>query len=196
MSEGLTGSPTPPRGHMLSPSLQRGAALAFSVGLSVALFVFRDRIAQLSAYSYLGLFLVSLIGNATVLLPVPSLAATFIAGGIFNPLLAGLVSGAGMAAGELSGYLAGYGGTAIVRPSEYPTLLRIKHWMERHGFVTIAALAAIPNPIFDLAGVAAGMSRFPVQNFLLACFLGKTAKALVIAFLGARSLHILGWSVP
>jgi len=196
MSDGLTASPTPQPGHVLSPRLQRGAALAFSVGLSAALFVFRDRIAQLSAYSYLGLFLVSLIGNATVLLPVPSLAATFIAGGIFNPLLAGLVSGAGMAVGELSGYLAGYGGTAIVRPNEYPTLLRIQHWMQRHGFVTVAALAAIPNPIFDLAGVAAGMSRFPVQNFLLACFLGKTAKALIIAFLGARSLHLLGQFVP
>lgn len=196
MSEGLTASSTRPRGRMLSPRLQRGAALAFSVGLSVALFLLRDRIAQLSAYSYVGLFLVSLVGNATVLLPVPSLAATFVAGGIFNPVLAGLVSGAGMAAGELSGYLAGYGGTAIVRPSEYPTLQRIQHWMQRHGFVTVVALAAIPNPVFDLAGVAAGMSRFPVQNFLLACFLGKTCKALIIAFLGARSLHLLGQYVP
>ena len=196
MSEGLTTSSTRPRGPVLSPRLQRGAALAFSVGLSVALFLLRDRIAQLSAYSYVGLFLVSLVGNATVLLPVPSLAATFVAGGIFNPVLAGLVSGAGMAAGELSGYLAGYGGTAIVRPSEYPTLLRIQRWMQRHGFVTVVVLAAIPNPVFDLAGVAAGMSRFPVQKFLLACFLGKTSKALIIAFLGARSLHLLGQYVP
>jgi uncharacterized membrane protein YdjX (TVP38/TMEM64 family) len=167
---------------------QRIAALLFSVGITVTLFLYRERIAQFSDYSYLGLLVISIIGNATVLLPVPSLAATFVAGGIFNPLLAGIVSGTGMAIGELSGYLAGYGGTAIVATTDQRVFQRLQSWMQRHGFLTIVILSAIPNPIFDLAGIAAGMSHFPVASFLAACFLGKTVKGLLFAFAGAHSV--------
>ena len=168
--------------------MQRVAALLFSVGLTFGLFVYREQLAQLSAYSYLGLLAVSIIGNATVLLPVPSLAATFIAGGVFSPVLAGVVSGAGMAIGELVGYLAGYGGTAVVETKNHSLFRRMQLWMQRHGFLTVFVLSAVPNPVFDLAGVAAGMSHFPVSRFLIACFLGKTVKGLAIAVAGAHSL--------
>jgi membrane protein YqaA with SNARE-associated domain len=170
------------------PLAWRGVALLFSLGVTIVIFLYRDRIAQLSSYSYLGLFVISIIGNATVLLPVPSLAATFVAGGVFNPVLAGVVSGAGMAIGELSGYLAGYGGTAIVGTRDLERFQRVQSWMQRHGVLTIFALSVIPNPIFDLAGIAAGMSHFPIGHFLMACFLGKTVKGLALALVGARSL--------
>jgi uncharacterized membrane protein YdjX (TVP38/TMEM64 family) len=170
------------------PPAYRIVALLFSVGITLVLFLYRERIAQFSTYSYLGLLAISIIGNATVLLPVPSLAATFVAGGIFNPVLAGIVSGTGMAIGELSGYLAGYGGTAIVATTDHEVFQRLQGWMQRHGFLTILVLSAIPNPIFDLAGIAAGMSHFPVGSFLAACFLGKAVKGLLFAFAGAHSL--------
>jgi uncharacterized membrane protein YdjX (TVP38/TMEM64 family) len=168
--------------------VQRLVALFFSVGLTLLIFHYRTQLSHFSSYSYLGLFVVSLVGNATVLLPVPSLAATFVAGSIFNPVLAGFVSGAGMAVGELTGYLAGYGGTAIVDTKDRVLFQRLQKWMERNGSLTIFVLSAIPNPIFDLAGVAAGMSHFPVNRFLLASFLGKSVKGLVIALAGSRSL--------
>lgn len=171
-----------------SALLQRLAALLFSLGLTVLIFIYRSQLGRFSSYSYLGLFIVSVVGNATVLLPIPSLAATFIAGSVFNPLLAGVVSGAGMALGELSGYLAGYGGTAIVDTKDRVLFQRLQNWMGRHGFLTVFILSAIPNPIFDLAGVAAGMSRFPVSRFLLAGFLGKSLKGLIFALAGSRSL--------
>jgi uncharacterized membrane protein YdjX (TVP38/TMEM64 family) len=168
--------------------VRRIAALLFSLGITLILFLYRERVAQFSAYSYLGLLAISIIGNATVLLPVPSLAATFVAGGIFNPVLAGIVSGAGMAIGELSGYLAGYGGTAVVAGTEQKLFQRLQRWMQRHGFLTIVVLSAIPNPVFDLAGIAAGVSHFPVASFLAACFVGKTVKGLLFAFAGAHSV--------
>jgi len=116
------------------------------------------------------------------------LAVAFVAGSIFNPLLAGVVSGAGMALGELSGYLAGYGGTAIVDTEDRMLFQRLQNWMERRGFLTILLLSAMPNPVFDLAGVAAGMSRFPLRLFLFAAFLGKSIKGLVFAMAGYQSL--------
>jgi len=167
-------------------------ALVLSLGITVVVFLQRERVAQFSSYSYFGLFVVSIMGNATVLLPVPSLAATFIAGGIFNPLLSGIVSGAGMAIGESSGYLAGYGGTAIVEGRDKARLGKLEIWMQRHGFLTLIALSAIPNPVFDLAGIAAGASHYPFGHFLLACLVGKTIKALAFAFAGAQSLPWIG----
>ena len=167
----------------------RIVALLFAVTITVLIFVYRDQLSQLGSYGYLGLFVVSAVGNATVLLPVPSLAATFMAGSLFNPLLAGVVSGAGMAVGEMSGYLAGYGGTAIIEKKDTKAYERLEGWMRRHGSVTIFVLSAIPNPVFDLAGIVAGMLRFPVWRFLVACFLGKTVKGIVFALAGAQSLQ-------
>jgi membrane protein YqaA with SNARE-associated domain len=160
----------------------------FALTISVLIFLYRDRVAEFASYGYLGLFLVSVVGNATILLPVPSLAATFVAGGILNPLLVGVVSGAGMAIGELSGYLAGYGGSAIIAVEDQGRYQRLESWMRRYGALTIFVLSVIPNPLFDLAGIAAGALHYPVWRFLLVCFLGKTVKGLVLAFAGARSL--------
>jgi membrane protein YqaA with SNARE-associated domain len=161
----------------------------FALTISVLIFLYRDRVAEFASYGYLGLFLVSVVGNATILLPVPSLAATFVAGGILNPLLVGVVSGAGMAIGELSGYLAGYGGSAIIAVEDQGRYQRLESWMRRYGALTIFVLSVIPNPLFDLAGIAAGALHYPVWRFLLVCFLGKTVKGLVLAFAGAQSLE-------
>jgi len=161
----------------------------FALALSALIFVFRDRLTEFASYGYLGLFIVSVVGNATVLLPMPSLVATFVTGGVLNPWLVGIVSGAGMAVGELSGYLAGYGGSAIVEAKDKERYERLESWMRRYGAWTIFVLSAIPNPVFDLAGIAAGAAHYPVWRFLLPCFLGKTLKGLVLAFAGAQSIE-------
>ena len=182
-----SGAETKPGARQV-PLAWRLIALLVALLVTALIFAYRDRIADFASYGYLGLFVVSMAGNATVLFPVPSLAATFVAGGVLQPLPAGLVSGAGMAIGELSGYLAGYGGTAIVDPRDWQRFQQLERWMQRHGFLTIFILSVIPNPVFDLAGVAAGVLRFPLPRFLVACFLGKTIKALVFAIAGAQSL--------
>jgi len=169
-------------------------ALLFSVAITATVVVFRERIAALSGYGYLGVFVVSVLGNATVLFPVPSLAVTFAGGGVLNPLFVGLVAGVGEPLGELTGYLAGYGGGAVVEQG--PHFQRIRSWMERRGFLTLLVLSAIPNPLFDVAGVIAGVLHFPLVQFLLACWLGKTAKALAVAYLGSQFLELIRHWVP
>ena len=144
----------------------------------------------LRGLGYVGIFLVGILGNATVIFPVPSLAIVFAAGSVLNPLLVGLVAGVGEPLGELTGYLAGYGGSAVVQDG--PRFQRIKLWMERRGFLTLFVLSAIPNPVFDLAGIAAGMVGFPVGKFLLACWLGKSLKGVVVAYLGSLSVDLIG----
>jgi len=164
-------------------------ALLFSVGVTTVIVIFRRQLANLAGYGYLGVFLISLLGNATVILPVPSLAVVFAGGGVLNPLLVGLVAGLGEPLGELTGYLAGYGGSAVI--ADTPRFERVKDWMRRRGFLTLFVLSAIPNPLFDLAGIAAGALRYPVWRFLAACWLGKTSKALILAYLGSFSVGLI-----
>jgi uncharacterized membrane protein YdjX (TVP38/TMEM64 family) len=168
----------------------RLVALAFSLAITALILAFREQLLALRGYGYLGVFLISMLGNATVILPVPSLAIVFAGGGVLNPLLVGLVAGVGEPIGELTAYLAGYAGNAVVEDDE--RFVRIRAWMERRGFVTLLVLSAIPNPVFDMAGIAAGMLRFPVARFLLACWIGKTIKAVLIAYLGLLSVGWLG----
>jgi membrane protein YqaA with SNARE-associated domain len=134
-------------------------------------------------------FLISLVGNATIVLPAPSLALVFAMGSVLNPLLVGLVAGVGEALGELTGYAAGFAGRAVIE--DYQTYGRMVDWMERRGGITVFVLSAIPNPFFDLAGIAAGTLRYPVWKFLLFCWLGKTLKTTLVALAGSQSVTLI-----
>jgi len=169
--------------------ISRPAALAFAVLITATIVVFRERLAGLAAYGYAGIFLVSLLGNATVILPAPSILAVFAGGGVFNPIAVGLIAGVGEALGELTGYLAGYGGRTVIEDRDLYD--RLEGWMRRNGMATIFLLSAIPNPFFDLAGIAAGALRFPLWRFLLICWAGKTIKSLAIALMGAQAIRLL-----
>ncbi|MBC7263927.1 MAG: VTT domain-containing protein [Chloroflexi bacterium] len=188
-STDLESAPLPLGQGPVSERTQRAshlAALLLAAGITVAIIVYRDRLAQFEGYGYFGVWLIALLGNATVAFPVPSLAIVFAAGSVFNPLLVGLVAGLGEPLGELTGYLAGYAGQTIVENTQL--YARLEHWMRRYGALTIFVLSVIPNPIFDLAGFAAGALEFPLWKFLLFCWMGKTIKATLIAYAGAYSI--------
>ena len=83
--------------------------------ITVILFLFQDRIAKLGNYGYLGAFLINLVSNATIILPLPGFLLIFALGTAFNPVLVGLASTAGGAIGEMTGYMLGYGGRGVVQ---------------------------------------------------------------------------------
>jgi uncharacterized membrane protein YdjX (TVP38/TMEM64 family) len=155
--------------------------------ITVGIFVFRDKVASLQGYGYLGAFLVSLISSATIILPIPGLAVIFALGATYNPYLIGLAAGAGSTLGELSGYMAGYSGQIVIKDNK--TYQRMEAWMKRQGSIIIFVLAFVPNPLFDLAGAAAGVLRYPVWKFLLFCFSGKAPKSILAALAGAWTLE-------
>lgn len=171
--------------------LLRGGALLVVVAVTVVIVLNRDKVAEFEALGYPGLFLVALMGSATVILPVPHIAFTFAMGAVFNPWLVGLAAGSGDTVGEMSGYLAGFALEDVVdRWKLYPYF---EKWMKTNGFLTLFLLALIPNPLFDLASIAGGLAEFPVPRFLLATWLGKTLKALLLAWAGHYGLNwILG----
>lgn len=170
-----------------------------TTGLAFSFFFFDVDVTRLTTYGYVGLFLVTFISAASVVLPMPGLAA-IIGGGAFldpvfgvpAPLAVGVVAGLGEALGEFTGYAMGFGTSAIIQ--ERRLYRTVESWMSRNGFVTLLVLSAIPNPAFDIAGVAAGAVRMPLRRFFLATLIGKTVKNLYAAgggFAGVRILEAL-----
>jgi membrane protein YqaA with SNARE-associated domain len=161
------------------------AGLIVAILISISVFVISDRIESFERYGYPGVFLISLLGSATIVLPAPSLAVVSAVGSVLNPFLVGLAAGSGEALGELTGYLAGYTGRAVIENRQQYE--RIAGWTRRYGLWVILGLSIVPNPFFDLAGIAAGALRMPVSRFLLVCWIGKTIKATLFA-LGGRAV--------
>lgn len=157
--------------------------IVFVIAITVALFLFRERVAELDNYGYLGAFLISFIANATVILPMPGLLILIALGASFNPILVALSGAAGGALGEVSGYILGRGGRGVTRPHKWYT--KAEYWMKRRGFLTVFLFALLPILPLDIAGLIAGVSHFPIWKFLLACFLGKAVLYVIMIQTGA-----------
>jgi len=170
-------------------TLARIMALFVVIALSVFVFSIRDQAEELAVYGYPGIFVLSFLAYATVLLPAPGVAVVFTMGSIFNPLGVALAAGTGAALGELTGYLAGFSGQAVVERVD--TYERLTRWMKKNGSLTVFFLAAIPNPFFDLAGVAAGSLKMHVVRFFIFCWMGEVVKMAIFAFAGASTLDKL-----
>ena len=170
-------------------NLIRGIVLLLVIALTVVLVIYRDKIQVLQAYGYPGIFLFSILANATILIPIPGVIFTSAMGAVFNPFWVSIAAGAGAALGELSGYLAGFSGQAVVENSKRYD--KVVHWMEKYGDITILVLAFIPNPLFDLAGMVAGILKMPVWKFLIYCVIGKILKMMMFAFAGNWVMGLL-----
>ncbi len=173
------------RSRILTNAL-RILALVAVIAITVYIYGIREHIKDFEAYGYPGIFLVALLANATVFVPAPGVAVVFAMGNVFNPILVALAAGTGGALGELSGFLAGFGGQAVVEQTH--VYARIQPWIEKYGGWAILFFAAIPNPFFDMAGLAAGIAKMPLWRFLLFCWIGQVIKMGIFAFAGAYSI--------
>ena len=151
-----------------------------------------ERLIELKNYVYGGAFVVSLIGNATIILPGAVLlilseigASLYPVTGPAGPVIVGLAGGAGAAIGEIVGYMSGYSGRGIVENNRLYE--RLVNWVRRWGAIAIFVFALVPL-FFDLVGLAAGVLRFPLWKFILVCWLGRTLLYVVFIVLAA-----LGW---
>ncbi|MBM3152701.1 MAG: VTT domain-containing protein [Chloroflexi bacterium] len=170
-------------------TILRILALLAVIAITVGIYLIRDQVQRFAAFGYPGIFLIVLISYATILMPVPGVAIVFTMGGVFHPVGVALAAAAGGTIGELSGYLAGFSGRAIIE--NWKMYDKVTAWVRKYGGPAILALAAIPNPFFDLVGVAAGALKIPVAKFLLWCFPGQVIKMLIVAYSGSFSLDWL-----
>lgn len=177
------------------PIARIGVALALAVlflgTVSAVAGVGFDGLPASTNAAYAALFLAGFVASVTLILPVPMLGMVFMAAAIFNPIGVALAAAAGISAGLWPTYFAGTAGAATVEGIERSrhamvrkTTSKLLGWFRTRPFCASFALAAIPNPIFDLAGVMAGAAGVPFRRFLIGSFAGKTVQMLGVAFLG------------
>ncbi len=160
------------------------------IALSIVLYLFRDRVRSLGNLGYLGLFLIGLISNASIIAPVPGLIVLFTVSVILNPFWSALVYGIGSGLGEITGYLVGFSGKGIIEHQKYYP--RLENWMKKFGGFTIILLALVPNFLFDVAGMVAGALKMPWYQFLIFVWLGRIPRCLLITYGGSSVLKFFG----
>ena len=155
---------------------------------------------DLETLGYPGVFLANFLGTATVFVPVPGLTAAGQAlivalAKTLNPLAVAFAASAGMTIAESTAYLAGMVARNLSEERQRPIKGRlgrvsrrvasfIDRLMQRYGFLTLLVLSAVPNPVFEFAGITAGAVRMHFLRFLLAVGIGKSIRAVLLAYVG------------
>lgn len=168
--------------HCVRSYLPAIAGIVAVLTLSVGIVLLPVDYKALGNYGYIGIFGVTLVATAALVVPVPYLGLIVVAGSFLDPVLVGVVAGVAAALGELTGYVLGRSGRALLPDNRWYHIL--EGWMERGGVVVILVGATIPNPFFDAIGVVAGASRMRLWQFALPCLVGKTLRFILLASLG------------
>lgn len=174
---------------MIIPNLVSPIVIIYNLLLDVSL-----------ALGYLGDFLVSFLGNATVLIPFPYMGVTFILGGLtdeitgeflFDPWLVGFLSGLGAVFGEMTGYLIGYGGGQLIDKNQRDAFGNFADEHPRAIPFLLWFLAATPIPD-DVLILPLGAARYPWWKVMIPQFIGKTMFMTFVAWSGRVGLSIIG----
>lgn len=170
--------------------------LVLTVAVVVVVLFYWEEVRALEHYGYLGAFVISVFGGATILAPVPMTPVVFALGTVMRPEFApylgpvfvGIAAGLGETVGGLSIYMTGYGGGTALEGIEHKKIkaayLRMLRWVEKRGSLTLFVLSAVINPFFYPAALAAGALRFGIKRYFLICLAGKTIKGISVAAAG------------
>jgi membrane protein YqaA with SNARE-associated domain len=148
---------------------------------------------RLKGYGYLGVFVISLILNATVIIPVSAMAVIASLGPVLPPpFFVGVVGGIGAGIGEMTGYVAGRAGRELLAKNKI--YIRVERWVQRWGMMAVFVLSIFPF-LFDIVGIIAGATRMPVWKFFIACMLGRMILYISVAYIGSVLFDFLPWLV-
>jgi len=171
-------------------TIVRILAIILVIGLTVLLYIYRDQVSQLGAFGYPGIFLVSMLSNASIILPIPGVLFTSAMGAVFNPWWVSLAAGSGATLGELSGLYGGFqraGNHRESRVVQQGIGLDKKIWRYHHlcpGVDTQSTLRYRWNGGRGFTDAALAFSFW--------CWLGKIGKMLIFAFGGSSVLSLFG----
>ena len=161
--------------------LLRALAIVLVLTFILIIWLLRGRLPDPRTVGYLGVFILSFVSSASIVIPLPGIAAVCAGPGIgLFPLWVGLLASVAEALGELTGYVVGFSGRLAVEKHRFYS--RIERWMQSRGWLVLFLASSIPNLLFDLVGVAAGTLRYPVWRFLLVVWAGKLVKSTTVAY--------------
>lgn len=166
--------------------------LILTIAMAAAIIIYTDEVQALKHYGYVGAFFISILGGATIIIPVPMLAVVFTLGGAMTSPLEALLLAIAAALGELIGaltiYMTGHGAGRAIAGSRhgriqkgYEKMLKL---MEKRGPLTLFIVASVVNPFFYPAALAAGALRFGMRRYIFIVLAGKLIKCMTVVYAG------------
>ncbi len=145
---------------------------------------------MVQSYGYLGIFLVSILGNLTLFLPLPYLLVIFAFSTILDPIIVTIVAATGATIGEFLSYGIGKGGyKLVVRYSEkYALNVESFRKMPRKIVILMIILFAFTPLPDDAILIPLGMIGYDWKIIGASCFIGKLFMCGVAAFSGRYGL--------
>ena len=176
---------TPQKRSWIRPMLV--AAIAIALNIIAYLMIPPDLAYRLGSLGYIGVFLITFISNATIVVPIPYFGLVAALSPGLSMVGVGIASALGSVIGESVGFFVGRSGRGVVEQT------RFYRWVQRQlehpwrAFVVLFALSAPPNPAFDVAGLTAGAMGLPYWIFLSAVFLARLVRFGIVAFVGGAT---------
>jgi len=159
-----------------------------SLAVSFGAFYYKDFFAQAKSLGLFGIFIINFVSSATFFVSGPAFLTVIAGGAIYHPLLVAFVASLGASTGDLISFALGHAGrhVALKRFEKHPSFVFLENLFKKHGIWIIFLLAFIPNPFFDAVGLIAGVFRFNWKIFFILILLGRFARFILLALLGAR----------
>jgi membrane protein YqaA with SNARE-associated domain len=160
--------------------------------MCAAIIYYSDEVKNMQQYGYIGAFFISILGGATIIIPVPMLAVVFALGGAMgNPWQVAIV-GVSAALGELVGaltiYMTGHGAGRAISFSKHGRVQkayeRMLDLMERRGAIALFAVTSVVNPFFYPAAFACGALRLGLKKYIPIVLIGKLIKCMTVVYAG------------
>ena len=176
---------TPQKRSWIRPMLV--AAIAIALNIIAYLMIPPDLAYRLGSLGYIGVFLITLISNATIVVPIPYFGLVAALSPGLSMVGVGIAGALGSVIGESVSFFVGRSGRGVVEQT------RFYRWVQRQlehpwrAFVVLFALSAPPNPAFDVAGLTAGAMGLPYWIFLSAVFLARLVRFGIVAFFGGAT---------
>ena len=157
--------------------------------MAVAVVVWNEELRELQQFGYVGAFVISVLGGATIIIPVPALAVVFTLGGVMeHAWLVGISSALGELVGALTIYMTGHGAGRAISNSKHGKVQRayekLLGLMERRGPIVLFIVASVVNPFFYPAALAAGALRFGILKYTVIVLAGKIIKCMTVVYAG------------
>lgn len=136
-------------------------------------------------YGYFGVFLISFIGAASIIVPVPYTLIIFTLSttGQWDPILLTIAGGIGSTIGEFSGYALGYFGRKIVSEERQRKMIYLVKLFDRYGPLAIFVFALTPLPD-DVLFIPLGILRYKFYKAFIPALIGKVLMIFLLVNFG------------
>lgn len=180
----IAGPRVPPLKHRRNLVLAIAGGI-FLVAFNIAVYLAPIDYSAFTSFAYVGAFFVTFLANALIAIPIPYIPIVAHIGATAGmPWLVVVLGGLASVLGESVAFVAGRAEEGLV--SEHPIYKRVHRVAERPllAGAMLFAFAVPPNPIFDVAGLAAGAVGVPYRVFFVSVFAARLIRLAIIVWLG------------